>query len=124
MKITKPLKKNYEFRVVYNRGKSVANQNIVLFILKNGGAANRFGMSVSKKIGNAVVRNRVRRRLRESYRLMEPMLRQGYDVVVIARQPIAASTYADIASGFRRLLQRQGLWIAELPQKKSGAESI
>jgi len=103
------LQKNYQFRTVYNRGKSVANKAIVLFVLKNGGQTNRFGVSVSKKIGNAVVRNRVRRRLKESYRLMEAQLSVGYDIVALARVPITTLTYAELDSGLARLLQKQGL---------------
>ena len=103
------LKKNYQFRIVYNKGKSVANKSIVLFALKNGEDVNRFGVSVSKKIGNAVVRNRVRRRLKESYRRIEAQLPRGYDMIALARLPITEVSFAELESGLIRLLQRQGI---------------
>jgi len=110
------LQKNYQFRTVYNRGKSVANKAIVLFVLKNGGQTNRFGVSVSKKIGNAVVRNRIRRRLKESYRLMEARLPVGFDIVALARVPVTEISFAELDSGLTRLLQKQGLSLRPMEQ--------
>ena len=103
------LKKNYQFRIVYNKGKSVANKAVVLFVLKNNEDINRFGVSVSKKIGNAVVRNRIRRRLKESYRRLESGLPRGYDMIAIARAPITETPFSELHSGLARLLQRQQL---------------
>ena len=66
MKHTESLKKNYQFRYVYNRGKSMANRHLVLYLVKNGTQANRLGISVSKKVGKSVVRSHVTRLIRES----------------------------------------------------------
>ena len=68
MKFTESLKKNFQFRHVYNRGKSIANRHLVLYMVKNGTQGNKLGISVSKKVGNAVTRNLVKRRLRECFR--------------------------------------------------------
>jgi len=114
------LQKNHQFRTVYQRGKSVANKTVVLFALKNGMEVNRFGVSVSKKIGNAVVRNRMRRRLKESYRLLAAGLVCGYDIVAMARVPITEATYAEVNAGLVRLLQRQAL-LQE--KKKAGVDA-
>jgi len=103
------LKKNYQFRIVYNKGKSVANKSIVLFAYRNGEDINRFGVSVSKKIGNAVVRNRIRRRLKESYRRLEAELPRGYDIIALARTPITEASFAELHIGLARLLQRQNI---------------
>ena len=59
MEFTESLKKNYQFRFVYNRGKSIANRLLVMYVVRNGTDGNRFGISVSKKVGNSVVRSRI-----------------------------------------------------------------
>ena len=84
MKFTESLKKNFQFRHVYNRGKSIANRHLVLYMVKNGTQGNKLGISVSKKVGKSVVRSHVTRLIRESYRSMEEELKTGYDLVVIA----------------------------------------
>ena len=85
MKFTESLKKNFQFRHVYHRGKSIANRHLVLYMVKNGTQGNKLGISVSKKVGKSVVRSHVTRLIRESYRSMEEELKCGYDLVVIAR---------------------------------------
>ena len=77
MEFTESLKKNYQFRFVYNRGKSIANRLLVMYVVRNGTDGNRFGISVSKKVGNSVVRSRITRLLRESYRLSESKFLAG-----------------------------------------------
>ena len=83
MEFTESLKKNYQFRFVYNRGKSIANRLLVMYVVRNGTNGNRFGISVSKKVGNSVVRSRITRLLTESYRLSESKFLAGYDIVVL-----------------------------------------
>ena len=110
MKFSTSLKKNYQFRYVYNKGKSIANRLLVMYVLKNGTQANKIGYSVSKKVGNSVVRSRVTRLLRESYRLMEEELCSGYDIVVIARAGANGASYAEIDSALRHLFRKQRLF--------------
>ena len=109
MEFTESLKKNYQFRFVYNRGKSIANRLLVMYVVRNGTNGNRFGISVSKKVGNSVVRSRITRLLRESYRLSESKLLAGYDIVVIARASAKEATYKEVESALMHLLNKQKL---------------
>ena len=109
MEFTESLKKNYQFRFVYNRGKSIANRLLVMFVVRNGTNGNRFGISVSKKVGNSVVRSRITRLLRESYRLSESKFLAGYDIVVIARASAKEATYKEVESALMHLLNKQKL---------------
>ena len=84
MKKTKSIKKNVDFRIIYSTGKSYANKNLVMYIKKNGSNENRLGISVSKKVGNSVIRHRITRLIR-SYRLNEDSVLEGIDIVVVAR---------------------------------------
>ena len=79
------IKKTKDFHCVYNKGKSFANSYLVMYVLKNGTNDNRLGISVSKKVGNSVVRHRLTRLIRESYRLNEKKFITGIDIVIIAR---------------------------------------
>ena len=85
MKYSESLKKNRDFQNVYKKGKSYANRYLVMYVLKNDTERNRLGISVSKKVGNSVIRHHVTRLIRESYRLQEDMFNSGLDIVVIAR---------------------------------------
>ena len=109
MEFTESLKKNYQFRFVYNRGKSIANRLLVMYVERNGTNGNRFGISVSKKVGNSVVRSRITRLLRESYRLSESKFLAGYDIVVIARASAKEATYKEVESALMHLLNKQKL---------------
>ena len=109
MEFTESLKKNSQFRFVYNRGKSIANRLLVMYVVRNGTDGNRFGISVSKKVGNSVVRSRITRLLRESYRLSESKFLAGYDIVVIARASAKEATYREVESALMHLLNKQKL---------------
>ena len=111
MRHTVSLKKNSQFRFVYNKGKSVANRLLVMIVLRTESGQNRLGISVSKKVGKAVVRNRVRRLIRESYRLSEGCVSAGFDIVVIARAGAKSAAFADIDGAVRHLLKKQTLWL-------------
>lgn len=113
MLFTESLKKNYQFRYVYNRGRSIANRLLVMYSLKNGSEGNRYGISVSKKVGNSVVRSRITRLLRESYRLSEKNISCGYDIVVIARNSAKDAGYKEIESALLHLLRKQRLLKSE-----------
>lgn len=104
------LRKNAEFRTVYRRGKSISNELLVLYIYRNGkNNFNRFGVSVSKKVGKSVVRNRVRRLIKESYRLNSHELKQGYDLVVIARTNSKGKNYKHIEGSLMNLFKKAGI---------------
>ena len=111
MIFTRSLQKNYQFRYVYNRGKSLANRHLVMYVIKNAKNAetNRFGISVSKKVGKSVVRSRVTRLIRESYRLTEKEIKPGYDIVVIARVNAKDATYAEINASLKHLLKKHNI---------------
>ena len=85
MKFSDSLKKNKDFQNVYRKGKSYANRYFVMYVLKNETDQNRLGISVSKKVGNSVIRHHIARLVREAYRLHEEMFNSGLDIVVIAR---------------------------------------
>ncbi len=100
MEFSTSLKKNYEFRRLYQKGKSAVAPRLVVYCRRNGGKGNRLGITVSNKIGNAVTRNRIRRRLREIYRLNEGRFIKGIDLVVVARTRSAAAEYAKLSKDF------------------------
>ncbi|MDD3185396.1 MAG: ribonuclease P protein component [Anaerostipes sp.] len=93
-----------EFSAVYRGGKSKANKYLVMYYKENHLDYNRFGISVSKKVGNSVVRHRMTRLLRESYRLNQPKLKKGYDIVVIVRVLGKGKNYSEIESAFLHLI--------------------
>ena len=106
MKYSESLKKNRDFQQVYKRGTSKANRYLVMYVLPNQHMMNRLGISVSKKVGNSVVRHRVTRLIRESYRLNERSFRQGLDIVVVARPNAKDKSYQEIESALMHLAGR------------------
>ncbi len=109
MNYTVVLKKNSDFRRAYRRGKTCAAPSLAIYCRKNGTDQNRLGITTSVKVGKAVVRNRIRRRIRAIYRLRETELRAGYDVVVVARVRAASASYAQLEKDLLRLAKRVGL---------------
>lgn len=108
MKYTVSLKKTYEFNTVYKRGKSFANKYLVLYKYKNNrqDSINKLGISVSKKVGKSVVRSRVTRLIRESYRLQEENIEiDSFDFVVIARAPAKEASFETISNSLIHLLK-------------------
>jgi len=101
--LSEVLKNTNQFKIVYNNGKSYANRDLVMYLRKNDSDTNKLGISVSKKVGNSVVRHRVTRLIRESYRLNEANLLQGYDIVVVARANAKGKDYFDICRAFLHL---------------------
>lgn len=109
MKAINRLKKNEDFRRVYQKKRSMANKLLVIYILKNKYKYNRVGFTVSKKVGKSVIRNRVKRLLRESYRLNEEKLLQGYDIIFIARDTASKASYKEIESAMLHLFKKTKL---------------
>ena len=109
MEFTSTIKQNYEFRRLYSKGKSCANAYLVVYCRKNRAGRSRIGYTVSNKVGHAVVRNRIRRRLREIYRLHEQELTPGYDIVVVARVKAVYARYAQLDKSFLSLADKLGL---------------
>ena len=103
------LKKNRDFQLLYKEGKSCANRYLVLYVRENGMDQNRFGVSVSKKVGNSVVRHRITRLIRESYRLHEDMFNSGLDMAVIARASAKGRSMNEICSALLHLGKLQGV---------------
>ncbi len=105
------LKKNKEFKKVYENGKSYATRNLVIYCLDyEKGKKNRYGLSVSKKIGNAVVRNKLKRRLREIIREFEKEKDfTGYDIIFIARKPVIQIDYKRLKNDVKRLYKKMNI---------------
>ena len=108
MIFTDSLKNNRDFVNVYTSGRSYANKYLVIYTLKNNSDRNRLGISVSKKVGNSVVRHRLKRLIKESYRLHEKMFNSGLDIVVIARKGSDACDFAGIESALLHLMKLNG----------------
>ncbi len=109
MEFTESLKNNFEFRRLYNKGKSAASPLLVIYGRRNGRTDNRLGITVSKKVGKAVHRNKLRRRLRETYRINEGRFARGWDIVVVARIKSRFVPYSELSADFLALAARIGL---------------
>lgn len=103
LKVAESLKKNQDFQKVYRNGKSYANKYLVMYVLENDLQKNRIGVSVSKKVGNSVVRHRLARLIRESFRLNGDKFQSGLDIVVIARNTARGKNYWNISSAVMHL---------------------
>lgn len=103
MKYSTSLKKNIEFQHVYKTGKVYANRLLVMYVVENKENINRLGISVSKKVGNSVVRHHFCRLVRESYRLHEIIFNSGLDIVVVARKNAADASYFEIEKALLHL---------------------
>ena len=111
MKKTVSIKENKDFKRLYYRGKNVANEYLAVYSRRFGGKGCRLGITVSAKIGKAVVRNRIRRLIKESYRLMEDEVRPGWDIVVVARGRAAHAVFGEISSSLKKALSKSGVLI-------------
>ena len=97
--------KNKDFQIIYKKGKSYANKYLIMYVLNNKEEENRLGISVSKKVGNSVVRHRITRLVRESYRLQKDKFQTGYDIIVIARSNAKDKSYREIESALLHLVK-------------------
>ena len=105
MKFTYSLKKNNDFKTVYRKGRSFANKLLIIYVLGNDLDKNFLGISVSKKVGNSVVRHHIKRLLKESYRLHEDMLNSGFNIVVIARPAAKDADFHEMEKAIIHLLK-------------------
>ncbi len=112
MKYSSALKLNHIFRRLYATS-GHANSHLVLYARKNHTGANRVGITVSKKLGCAVVRNRVRRRLREVYRLNEAKFAPGWDIVVVARSRCVGADFGNLTHAYLSLAEKAGILEAD-----------
>lgn len=103
MKFSESLKKNRDFQSVYRKGKPYGNKYLVMYLLANDLGRNRVGISVSKKVGNSIIRHHLTRLIRESYRLHEEQFQCGYDIVIIARTTAKDRSYHEIESALIHL---------------------
>src|SRR5690625_6269244 len=105
------IKKNSEFQHVFKEGKSFANRQLVIYYIKKEDQDNfRIGLSVGKKIGNAVTRNRIKRYLRHSFHELQDKILPNLNIIILARQPTKDMNYYDIKKRLIHLLSRQHLF--------------
>ena len=111
------LKKNKDFQFVYRNGKSFGNRYLVMIIVRNGTEKNRVGISVSKKVGNSVVRHHITRLIRESYRLNEHRFVGGLDIIVIARPGAKGKGFPEVESALLHLARHHKILLDEETMK-------
>ena len=110
-----PICRNNDFRRIYARGKSYVSPLVVVYALKNRTKNVRVGITTSKKVGNAVQRNRSRRVIREAFRALAPRVRPGFDLVLVARGKTPYVKSTDVRRQLERQLQAAGLLREETP---------
>ena len=110
MRFTVSLTENRVFQRLYNKGKRAVQGSVVLYYRRTGRQTTRLGLTVGTKIGGAVVRNRIKRRIREIYRLEEPLLKPGFDLVVVARSRAKTADYRTLERELKRAFAAAGLY--------------
>lgn len=109
MQNTQMLTKNSEYKYLYSRGKSAVTPFLAMYCKKSKFSFNRLGITVSTKVGKAVVRNKVRRRIREAYRINESLFKPAFDIVIVSRVRAAGASFHDIEASVLELGKRLGL---------------
>lgn len=111
MKRINTLKKNYEFKTVMNKGKFYRGKYITIYINENKEDKNKIGIAISKKLGKANKRNRLKRLIRESYRLQKDNLQKGYNIVFIwnKKADILNNTYKNVSEDMQKLFLKAGI---------------
>lgn len=110
MKILKRLKKNKDFQVVFKKGQSFANRQFVIYVLKQPEQPySRLGLSVSKKMGNAVMRNHIKRFIKEIFRELSDKLELGNDFIVISRRPVRTMSFSEMQGSLAHVLKKAGV---------------
>ncbi len=110
MRFTVSLTENRVFQRLYNKGKRAVQGSVVLYYRRIGRQTTRLGLTVGTKIGGAVVRNRIKRRIREIYRLEEPLLKPGFDLVVVARSRAKTADYRTLERELKKAFAAAGLY--------------
>jgi ribonuclease P protein component len=130
VKVTQTLRMNYEFSRVYHKGRFLSGRYTVLHYLRRGSQPNRLGVTASRRIKGSVRRNRIKRLLRESYRLVEDQLAAGYDLILVGRETDGKPDFHAVSQEVGRLFQRSGLLKPQTKsndkdglQEKSGCEA-
>lgn len=118
------IKKNAEYQAVYRGGRSMATGRIVMYVMENGRDHNRLGISVSKKIGNSVVRHTFCRKIREIFRLKKDRTRTGFDIIIIARNPARDALYECLDRDYEKLLKRHGMMLLPQETAETGDASV
>lgn len=98
------IRKNMEFKDIYKHGKNYWNRNLILYVKKNDLNETRVGYTITKKIGNAVVRNKLRRRMKEIYRLNFHNIKEGYDLVFIAKRSLKDISYKELEGSMKHIM--------------------
>lgn len=104
------LRKNMEFKKVYSGGKNYWNRNLILYVRKNKLDNSRVGFTITKKIGNAVVRNKIRRRMKEIYRLRLGNIKNGYDLIFIPKKNVIDISYKELESAMVHIMGISGIF--------------
>lgn len=107
------LKKNYQFSRVYRKGNAACGKYLILYCLRNRDRDLRLGITTSRKVGKSVVRNRIRRLIRENYRSIESKLIKGFDVVFVVRSSDRLPSYYEIKKEMRYLFKKLGMFKQE-----------
>src|SRR5699024_2737062 len=108
------IKRNEEFQRIFNAGKSFANRELVIYYIKKNHQTHfRVGLSVGKKIGNAVMRNQIKRYLREAFISLEDKINQDLDIIIIARNPTINMDNNKIKKSLSKLIHKENLFIHE-----------
>ena len=103
------LKKRYQFNYVYKSGEHFSGEHIVLYVVSSKTKNIKVGLAVTRKIGHAVVRNRVRRRLREIIKKQVPNLKQNYNIIVVARENVINASFEKLTNEFIKLIKKANL---------------
>lgn len=114
------MKRNRDFQRLYSKGKSVVTPTLVVYFRRTKRPYNQLGITTGKKVGNAVCRNRIRRRVREIYRLNEHKMKKGMDIVVVARVRASKSNYATLENNYLKACSKLGI-LKDI--KKSGVSN-
>lgn len=115
MKNTEMLKKNYEFKYIFLKGKYISGKYIEIYIKKNKYSKNLLGIAISKKIAKSVKRNRIKRLIRENYRLLENSLEIGYSIIILWKKkiPIKNATFKNIEEDMKNIFKKENILFEE-----------